>query len=392
MNIDTALAIITVVAWISYVAYVSVALFRTARDEGLKRALVRFFSLQILLPMLVPIVLNILSASIVFVFPQERGVVISAVSPKGIRDRPLQAGLHWIVPLLEEVVRYPVYWQTYTMSGKPLEGEVAGNDAIVARTADGQEVSLDCSVIFRIDSEQVNRVHIDWQNRYVQDFVRPSVRGIVRSLVSAYTVDEVNSDKRRDLESSLDAKLRNSFVDKGFILDQFLLRNIDFSDVYRASVEEKQVALQQATQREHQADQIRKLAEGKADEVRTMAKGEADAVIVKAQAQAQARIILAEAEAEALRVVGETLTERPDILTYTYIQKLSPAIRAMLLPSDNPFILPLPADVLGSDMSAFQPLTSTATVSYTIAPELEFSVPSTIPLSLEPTATVTPTP
>jgi hypothetical protein len=33
----------------------------------------------------------------------------------------------------------------------------------------------------------------------------------------------------------------------------------------------------------------------------------------------------------------------PDVLTLEYIQRLSPSIRTLLLPSDNPFFLPLPS-------------------------------------------------
>jgi hypothetical protein len=43
-----------------------------------------------------------------------------------------------------------------------------------------------------------------------------------------------------------------------------------------------------------------------------------------------------------LRLVGEALDHREDLLTFRYIDKLSPNIRAMLLPSGTPLMLPLP--------------------------------------------------
>ncbi len=389
MDIDKVLAFVTILAWAIYILFAAVLFFRMARTQGLKKAAIRVVSVQFLLPLLIPLSINLVSASLVFVYPQEVGVVISAVSPKGIRERPLESGLHWIVPFLEKVVRYPIYWQTYTMSTKPLEGDILGDDAIVARTADGQEVALDCSVIFKIDPGQANRVHIDWQNRYIQDLVRPAVRGIVRSLVSAYTVDEVNSDKRKDLEASLDNRLRSVLEDKGFILDQFLLRNIDFSDVYRASVEEKQVALQQATQKEHEADQIRRLSAGQADQVRIMASGEADAILVKAKAEAQARVIKAQADAEALRLVGAALTARPDLLTYEYIQKLSPSIRTMLLPSNTPFILPLPTSVFDQSQMESLPSMQTPLITDNLTSTLNFTFTATTPAFPSPTPMAT---
>ena len=149
------------------------------------------------------------------------GVVITAVSQGGVRPQPLRGGLKWIIPILEEVQVYPIHWQTYTMSGKPAEGEKAGDDSIRARTKDGQEVRLDSSIIFRLDVNQVVRVHIDWQDRYVEEFIRPLMRGILRSEVSQFTVDEVNSSARKDLEATLDRILKEELLDKGIILDRF---------------------------------------------------------------------------------------------------------------------------------------------------------------------------
>lgn len=329
--IDRILEIITTTAWFIFSGYTIVAFVRTVQKHGYVLALLNLFSARFVLPFLIVVSLNLISAALVFIEPQEVGVVISLFSDKGVRDRPQTSGLHWIIPLAEGVVRYPIYWQTYTMSGKPLEGEEIGNDTIVARTEDGQEVLLDCSVIFRIDAEQAVRMHIDWQERYIEDFVRPVTRGIVRSEVSQFGVDEVNSSERKALEGKLNDLLEEELEDKGLIMDQFVLRNITFSLEYAASVEQKEVAREKATQKQYEADQIRKLAEGKAAEVAILAKAEATAVVIKAKA-----------EAEALEVVSRVLEQNSDLLTYEYIKKLSPAIRAMLVPNNAPLILPLP--------------------------------------------------
>ena len=36
------------------------------------------------------------------------------------------------------------------------------------------------------------------------------------------------------------------------------------------------------------------------------------------------------------------LKENPNLLNYQYINKLAPGIQVMLVPSNNPYILPLP--------------------------------------------------
>jgi regulator of protease activity HflC (stomatin/prohibitin superfamily) len=72
------------------------------------------------------------------------------------------------------------------------------------------------------------------------------------------------------------------------------------------------------------------------------AEGQARAVVIAAQSEAEARLIQAEAEAQALRMLAEAIRDSPDVLTLEYIQKLAPNISEMLLPSDNPFLFPLP--------------------------------------------------
>jgi regulator of protease activity HflC (stomatin/prohibitin superfamily) len=357
MNIDTLLDIISKFVWVLFLIFGIVTFIRHFRNRGLSYAFLKLMSLRLLFFFLIAITFSFLSASLVFIEPQKIGVVVSILSPKGYRDQPLRSGLRFIVPLAEKVVIYPIFWQSYTMSGKPTEGEVRGNDSIVARTKDGQEVLLDCSVIFRIDPDQVVRVHINWQDRYLQELVRPRVRGLVRSLVSKYTVNEVNSIQRQNLEIELDTQLRLIMQDEGFFLNTFILRNIAFSPEYASSVEQKQVAEQGRERRMHEADQIRELAEGHADRVRIMAEATATAIIINAQADADARVLRAEAELQALEMINQAISQNPNLLTYQYIERLSPAIRVMLVPNNAPIVLPVPGEALygGDGDTAPQP-------------------------------------
>ena len=128
-------------------------------------------------------------------------------------------------------------------------------------------------------------------------------------------------------------------MEGGLILHDFGLRNIAFSPEYAASVEQKQIAEQEAEravcvvqQREQEANQARATAEGQADAVRINAEGLADA-----------RVIEATAEAAALDLLAAALRGNPDLITFEYVQRLGPGIQVMLLPSDNPFLLPIPS-------------------------------------------------
>ncbi len=363
--LDRLLNYLTIIAWIILGLYVILYFIRNYQLFGFKGAVDKLLSFRLLAIVIVLIAISLLNISLVFVEPQESGVVVSLVEPDGYRAEPFRSGLHWIVPLMERVVRYPMYWQTYTMSGEPSEGSKIGNDSISSRTSDGQEVFLDTSVIFRIDPNEVTRVHIDWQQRFIEEFIRPVLRGVVRTEVSQFTADEVNSSKRKVLEANLDELIREEFRSKGFILDRFLLRRIAFSDQYASAVEAKQVAEQARIQKEYEAEQIRTIAEANRDRVKLEAEGKAQAILLTAQS-----------EQEALKLIAEALKEDPNLLVYRYIDKLSPGIQVMLVPSNNPFILPLP------DMSGALSASGVISPTLSLTPEPSVTpIPTSTPIN-----------
>jgi prohibitin 1 len=384
--IDDLLNLLAVIAWIWFVLFVVLISIRAYQAGGIRYAIKNFLSWRVMVALAIASILSLLSAALVFIEPQEVGVVVSVISPNGYREDPLRSGLHVIVPLAEKVVRYPIYWQTYTMSTESLEGSKIGNDAIAARTSDGQAVYIDSTVIYRIDANEAVRVHIDLQNRYVDDFIRPVMRGVIRTEVSQFTADEINSSKRKNLEENLGALLSQAFTEKGFVLDRFLLRNIAFSTAYASAIEQKQVAEQDQIQREYQAEQMRQLAAGERDKMKIEVEGKAAAIQREAEAQATAAVVKAEADAKALKLIADALKDNKNLLLYRYIEKLSPNIRVMLVPNGNQYILPIP-DITGETTEVPTPVPA-LTFTNNIEPVLSPTVVPTV--SATPIATPVP--
>lgn len=325
--------------WIVVVGLIILAVVRASRGQN-----VRAISASILVVAILALITTTVSAGLVFVQPEERGVVISAIDPKGYRDQALQPGLRWIIPFFENVVTYPISQQTYTMSIATREGQVEGDDSIAARTADGQEVLMDASVIYAIDPAQVVQVHIAWQRRYTDELIRPLARGIIRDAVSQFGVEEVYSTRRSDLNQIMRDEMGTKLEENGLQLSDFVLRNITFSPEYAASVEQKQIAEQQAQQASFVVEQRRQEAE----QARQVAQGRADANVIEAQGRAEGRIIEAEAEKQALELIAEALGTNQDLLTYQYINELAPGVQVMLVPNNAPYLLPLPSLEQGS--------------------------------------------
>jgi len=315
------------------IGLIVLAVIRASRGRN-----VRTISLGVLVLAISALILTTISAGLVFIQPEERGVVISAVAPKGYREQALQPGLNWIVPFMESVKIYPISRQTYTISIAPSEGQIQGDDSITARTSDGQEVFVDASVIYSIDPNQVIKVHIEWQDRYSGDLVRPLARGVIRDAISQFRVEEVYSKKRTELTQLITDAMSEKLIVNGLIMTDFVLRNITFSPEYAASVEQKQIAEQLAQQAKFVVEQRKQEAE----QARQVAQGQADAAVIRAKGDAESRLIQAQAEAQALQKLAESLKDRPELLNYTFINKIGAGVQTLFLPNNVPYLLPLP--------------------------------------------------
>jgi regulator of protease activity HflC (stomatin/prohibitin superfamily) len=333
MNFASVMQGLTALLWLAFIGLIVLAVVRASRGQRTGA-----FSTAILVVGILALVLTTVSAGLVFIQPEERGVVISALAPQGYREQSLTPGLRWVIPYFENVIRYPISRQTYTMANVEGEGQVVGDDSVPARTRDGQEIFMDASVIYAIDPEQVVRLHIAWQRRYTDELVRPLARGVIRDAVSQYGVEEVVTSKRLEMAQTIRDALSQKMNENGLVLVDFLLRNITFSPEYAASVEQKQVAEQQAQQAALVVEQRRQEAE----QARQVAQGQADAAVIRSEGEAKARVIQAQAEADALELLAAALAQNPDLLTYQYINKIAPGVQVMLVPNDTPYLLPLP--------------------------------------------------
>lgn len=318
--------------WLAALVAVGWLAFSINRRRPTRRPVV-----ALVIALVAALVLTTLGAGLVFIQPDQRGVVVSAASPLGYRLQPLQPGLHFIIPYVEHVQTYSISRQTYTLSvSETRTGEIA-DEPVFARTSDGQEIYIDASVIFALNPEHVTDIHINWQNRYVDGLIRPETRGIIREAVANYVVEEVYSTRRTELRTQIEDKLGEALDKEGLLLVDFVLRNITFTEEYADAIERKQIAEQDALRAAFLVQQQRQEAE----RVRVEAEGQRDATITRSEGDAQATVIRAKADAQALQLVADVLRDNHDLLTYQYITKLSPNVGVIMLPSETPFLLDL---------------------------------------------------
>jgi regulator of protease activity HflC (stomatin/prohibitin superfamily) len=340
MSIYQFLQFASLIAWAIFLVLV-VGLFGwRAYKRGFVFAFQRLFSWVTVVAVIPVLVVNLFSLSIIFVPPTHIGVIISFLEPRGYRDNVIASGRYLVLPLVEQVVIYPVYQQTYTMSA-------AQDDAIAARTRDEQVVFVDTSVIYALDADDVIQVHINWQDRYRDEFVRPTIRNAILQELANYNASEINSQTRQIIAERLNESLPDVFAAQGITFAQVLIRNIGLSPEYAAAIEQKQVRFEEQTQSEFQAEIIRELADGQADRITQLA-----------QARAARTLAQAQAEADALALVSLILNDNPELLTDLYSRKIGENITFYGEPIEDPFSVP----------TIFIPYTSTPTATVTPSP------------------------
>jgi len=123
MNIASLLQALAGFAWIAVVGVLILIFTRVSRNQSAKG----LSSLAIGL-VIVAILMTAVGAGLVFVEPDQRGVVIT-IGKGGILPEALEPGIHWIIPFVQRVELYSIARATYTMAATAGEGQVAGDDS-----------------------------------------------------------------------------------------------------------------------------------------------------------------------------------------------------------------------------------------------------------------------
>lgn len=182
----------------------------------------------------------------------------------------LREGLNFVNPLVD-VVKYDVRTQNYTMSGVHDEGDKSGDDAIRILTADGLEVVIDLSVLYRIDGDRVPEILRSIGPDVRDKIVRPMTRTKIRDNAVYYDAVSLYSSKRDEFQQKIFTSIEKDFAARGLILEQILIRNITLPESVKLTIESKINAEQEAQKMRFVLDKERQEAERKRVEAQGIA-------------------------------------------------------------------------------------------------------------------------
>lgn len=158
-----------------------------------------------------------------------------------VSEKPLSSGLHLINPL-RMVHKMSVRTEEYTMS---ISGEYGEDDSIWALTKEGLKVVLDITVLYHLDEQKAPMVYRDLGDNYQEKVIRPAIRTAIRDVVAIYEAKDIYSEKRQEVAQKILQEIKK-VEDRGVVIENVLLRNVNLPDELSKSIESKLKAEQEA--------------------------------------------------------------------------------------------------------------------------------------------------
>ncbi len=299
------------------------------------------------------------------------------------------------VPGIHQLRQYPTRDQVYRLS----EGASATGPAPFQST-EGLSIGVDLTVRWAIDRGRIAQMSKNYPDDLNADLVRPAVQGIVYPLFARYSVREIFTVKRSDIQRQLAAELSPRLAAMGLLLRGVSMGQVDLPQDYRIGMEKllaeeletekirytlqlKEAQVKQ-TALESEAEKVRRQAaaeaagaeqviaakaqeetmqhilpfkqkqiqqrtlEAEADKVARIrtAEGAAEARRIEARGEADSRQKLADAEAYRLDLVGRTNAgqmEREGVLVTHYPLLIQKTLADKLSDKVQVIIAPTPA-------------------------------------------------
>ena len=181
---------------------------------------------------------------------------------KGVQDATLVTGRVWYNPFTEDVLEYPVYYQT------------ADYEAFSANAKDGSIFHIDPMLNYRVLPTKSPVIFVKYRkdiDELQKTIILTFVKDVFKNVFNTYTTDDILS-KREQFDAQVTKILSEELSKEGFEVGQ-LTFGMRYPESINAAIDAKNQATQQAQQKENEL----RVAKANAEIMITQAKAEAEA-------------------------------------------------------------------------------------------------------------------
>ena len=202
------------------------------------------------------------------------------------------AGTILVLPGIHQVRRYSIRDQVY----RPTESASATGPAPF-QSVEGLSIGVDLAVRWTVDLARLAERSKEFPDDISADLVAPAVQGIAYPTFARYSVREIFSQRRTEIQQELTAELKPKFTAMGLVLREVDIGKVDLPPDYRAGME-KLLSEELETEKIHYTLELKEAQvkqqqlEAEADKVRRQ---------TAAEAAGQEQVIAARAQEETMK-------------------------------------------------------------------------------------------
>jgi regulator of protease activity HflC (stomatin/prohibitin superfamily) len=246
-------------------------------------------------------VLPVLLALSITVLPDGyAGIRVSQFS--GARPGTLYPGVHFLTPLIDDIVLYDTREQVYATAASGGTGAGPGgaknaNEVLTVQAREGLNLGLAVTVRYRLDPSKLTSIHQNLPQPVGEEVVGPVISSTYRQLAPNYVTREIFALKREELRSQAAEAIKTRLASDGIVVREVLLRDIQLPAEYARGLEG--LLLKEQENERLGTEQDIKQKEVKIAELEAEAQESRD--VKQAESQAQVRVLQAKAEADAMQ-------------------------------------------------------------------------------------------
>ncbi len=289
---------------------------------------------------LIALLILIVSFGWVNVHPTEVAVEINKIAGK-VSETPKGVGYHFYNRWITDMVIYKVAARAFPPD--TMASEEAKKYSLELKTNDGQNVQVDLTIIYALESKNVPLLHQQIGTNYEDQIILPQIRSEARLAIGSYSAEEIYQGKVRDeMQQAIKQKLVGVLVKyPAILIHDALIRHFSFSPEYERAIEQKTLASQQVEINKNKAlaqeeEAKRQEAEARGMKLKTLqeaegraqsAKIEADAEKYRLEQEAAGKLAVYKAEAEGKRLLSDALGGGQNVVALKFAENISDKLR-----------------------------------------------------------------
>lgn len=148
-----------------------------------------------------------------------------------VQDDIIQEGLNFKAPFIENIVKIDCKTKKIEKTSE-------------SSTKDMQTVETTVAVNYNVNKEVANILYREVGLDYEEIIINPAILESIKSAMAQYTAEELIT-KRAEVSTKIQETLLSKIKERGFVVTEFNLTNINFSAEYNKAIETKAVKQQE---------------------------------------------------------------------------------------------------------------------------------------------------